>query len=841
MITLLAADRPRFRPGPDRTSARPAFAGRITQSIRFGALIAVASLVTAAAIAEEPPAADAPETATEPIAEPLHVRIDSAVERNAIGPLAPICGDADFVRRVHLDLAGVIPTAEQVRDFLADDAPDKRQRLIDSLLESPDFSRHFAVQLNVLLLDRKAEKYVDQKVWETYLIEAIENRKPLDQMFRELIAPSVTGDDQSPTRKFLLTRDAEPHAMTRDVGRLMFGMDLQCAQCHDHPLISDYYQEDYYGLFAFLNRTSPFEDPASKTGLLAEKADGEASFESVFTGDGKPLMLPRIPRGASVYDEPELTGDEAYVAKPDKTTAAKPVYSRRAALAQMLADSPQFRRTLANRLWSLMTGRGLVHPTDFDYADNPPVNPELLALLADELAAQKFDLRHWVRQVMYSRTYQRECEPARPETVNLADVRSRLDQLTAIHEDRLAKANQLREAWSTARSAWETSLETNEQVAAELPKIEARLAEAREAITKAEQESQQAREALEQLVTRSKPIETVLIAARSAAEQLGEATDEPALTQSLALLTQRSTELAEAIKAAESQRDQKTELLTKATEAAQVIDAELAATKAKRLPTEKLVELEQAHLALFEKQQLADASRRLVDSQIKLCNDLLTYPTAASTEPERAAAIWQSVIDQWTLRGQVAPLKPLTPEQLAASAMRATGMLARSESAAQAALEKTPPKALEAEGLDEATQAQIRQVALQAELLQQLRGNVNQFVGQFGGLSGEEFQASVNQALFFGNSPTVNGWLVAGNDTLIGRLKDLDDTDTLADELSLAVLSRPASIEERREIADFLNPPAEPADAESAPSERTTALAEWVWAMLTSNEFRFNH
>ena len=132
------------------------------------------------------------------------------------------------------------------------------------------------------------------------------------------------------------------------------------------------------------------------------------------------------------------------------------------------------------------------------------------------------------------------------------------------------------------------------------------------------------------------------------------------------------------------------------------------------------------------------------------------------------------------------------------------------------------------------------QVALQTELLEQLRGSVNQFVGQFGGLSGEEFQATVNQALFLGNSPTVNQWLTAGGDTLIGRLRDQADTDRLADELSLAVLSRPATIEERADFAQFLSPPTEPAAA-PPPPDRAVALGEWVWALITSNEFRFNH
>lgn len=808
------------------------------------ALLAVSAVVTlsGAVFAEEPaPVPPAPTAAavvapTAAEAESLHRRIDAEVERVAIGPLAPICGDTDFVRRVYLDLTGTIPTPETVKAFLADSAPDKRAALINTLIESPEFSRHFAVQLDVLLLDRRNEKYVDRKEWERHLIDSIVRRKPLDQMFREFIAPDITGSDVTPARKFLLTSTVEPHAMTRDVGRILFGMDLQCAQCHDHPLISDYHQEDYYGLFAFLNRTSLFEDPASKTGILAEKPDGEAAFESVFTGTGKPLMQPRVPRGATLYVEPKLAGDEAFKVKPDKEHAAKPVFSRREALAKMLAESTQFRRNLANRLWSLLIGRGLVHPTDFHYADNPPVNPPLLALLASDLAQSGFDLRHFVREVLLSRTYQRDCVAPRPETINQADIRSRKASLSAERETWLAQTERLRGELTAARAVWQESLTTNDQVAGELAPLEMKLTEARTAATAAETSAQETQKALDQAVARAASIETVLAATKTALEQVGE---DPALTQSLALLQARSGELATALTAAKTAHEAKAALLAQAREGVTQVEAGIAALVGRKVAPERLVELEQTHLALAAQLQDTDATRRLVDAQLALCDQMLEYPTVAQADPQRAAAAWQAIVDRWSLCGQVAPLKPLTPEQLAASAMRATGFLARSEAAAKAALEKTPPKELENAELSEAEKSLVMQVALQTELLEQLRGSVNQFVDQFGGLSGEEFQATVNQALFLGNSPTVNQWLTPGGDTLIGRLKDQADTDGLADELSLAVLSRPATIEERADFAQFLSPPTEPAAA--APPDRAVALGEWVWALIASNEFRFNH
>src|SRR5688572_28139865 len=215
----------------------------------------------------------------------LHERVDALVEAGAVGPLAPQCGDADFVRRIYLDLTGVIPTAEQARTFLQDVSAGKRERLIDELLASPAFVRHMTITLDVMLMERKADKVVKQAEWEAFLFQSLADNKPLDQLFRELIAADGAEEKLRPAARFTLDRDAEPNLVTRDIGRLAFGMDLQCCQCHDHPLIDDYYQRDYYGLFAFVQRTSLFTDPKTKLVALTEKADGEASYKSVFTGD----------------------------------------------------------------------------------------------------------------------------------------------------------------------------------------------------------------------------------------------------------------------------------------------------------------------------------------------------------------------------------------------------------------------------------------------------------------------------------------------------------------------------------------------------------------------------
>src|SRR5262249_49561896 len=201
--------------------------------------------------------------------------------------------------------------------------------------------------------------------------------------------------------------------LTKDISRLFLGTNLQCAQCHNHPLIDDYKQEQYYGLLAFVGRTTAVTVPRTRTILLAEKADGETTYQSVF--DPKKVTktaLPRVP-GGKAFEDPTLDRTKAYDVAPGPGVASMPRYSRRATHAGAItqADYGPFRRNIANRLWALMMGRGLVHPVDMDHSLNGPSHPELLDELADAIAAHKFDVRWFLRELALSETYQRSSEP----------------------------------------------------------------------------------------------------------------------------------------------------------------------------------------------------------------------------------------------------------------------------------------------------------------------------------------------------------------------------------------------------------------------------------------------
>jgi len=355
---------------------------------------------------------------------PLYQRVDQLLAANPdfTKKAAPRCSDEEFLRRVYLDLTGCIPTTADARAFLDDKDADKRIKLIDRLLASPEHARHLASLFEVMLMERRPEKLVAGGAFRDYLQKAFAANRPWDEIAREILSSDGADPKTRPAARFFLDRNAEPHAITRDIGRLFLGRNIQCAQCHDHPLVGDYKQAEYYGLFAFLNRTTLFTDPTTKVAVLAEKADGEATYQSVFdpakkTDTAKPQVF-----GRAAVKEPALEKGKEYKVKPDKNVRPVPAFSRLAQLGAEVAraDNPSFARNYANRLWALLLGRGLVHPLDMDHSDNPPSHPELLDMLAHEAVARKFDTRGLLRELTLSDAYQRSS--VLPEGMKEADA-----------------------------------------------------------------------------------------------------------------------------------------------------------------------------------------------------------------------------------------------------------------------------------------------------------------------------------------------------------------------------------------------------------------------------------
>ena len=327
----------------------------------------------------------------------LALRIDDLIEaRFDSRQPAPTAGDAEFLRRIWLDLAGRIPTADETRKFLDNSAPDKRTQLIDQLLVAPTYAQRMQELFHVVLMERRG----DNDQWTRYLRTAFAQNKHWDQIVRELLYPDPE-DESRRGAGFFYTKRIEANGqnpvdypgLTRDVGRLFLGTDLQCAQCHNHLFIEDYKQQDFQGLYSvYLNLSvkSGLDFPA-----VTEKAmDRKLEFVSVF--DPTPHQTgPRIPFAKEI-NVPEQVKDG-------------PPVSALALLANEFPtpDNRLFSKNIANRLWFMMMGRGLVHPLDLHHSENPPSHPELLELLASEFAAHQYDIKWMLRELALTRTYQR--------------------------------------------------------------------------------------------------------------------------------------------------------------------------------------------------------------------------------------------------------------------------------------------------------------------------------------------------------------------------------------------------------------------------------------------------
>jgi hypothetical protein len=350
-----------------------------------------------------------------PAQVPLHERIDQLITRGKAdfdAQAAPLASDAEFLRRIYLDLTGTVPSTTEARAFLADANANKRAVLIDRLLASPEYARHMQDVFDVMLMERRGDRNVPKAVWQEYLRTSFAENKPWDHLVREILAADGADPKMRAPAKFYLDRNGEPHLLTRDISRLFLGTNLQCAQCHDHPRVKHYHQEHYYGIYAFLNRSYLYTDKASKLTVFAEKAEGDVTFVSVFDpAKVTKATGPRMPARPAIA-EPALEKGKEYTVAPAKDVRPVPAFSRRAQLAAEMTspENVQFRRNIANRLWALMMGRGLVHPIDFHHPDNPPSHPELLTLLADDLMARKYDIRGFLRELALSKTYQRSSE-----------------------------------------------------------------------------------------------------------------------------------------------------------------------------------------------------------------------------------------------------------------------------------------------------------------------------------------------------------------------------------------------------------------------------------------------
>jgi Protein of unknown function (DUF1549)/Protein of unknown function (DUF1553) len=361
--------------------------------------------------------------------EPLHDRIDRLIQAGAEGnSLAAPATDAAFLRRVCLDFSGRIPSATEARAFLDNSSNDKRTALVDRLLQSPEYAHRMASLFHALLMEQRG----DNKDWQQYLHDSFAENKSWDQVARDIIKPNVEDENTRAAiffyQKRLERNGANPvdyPSLTNDVARLFLGKNLQCAQCHDHLFIDDYKQADFQGLYAAFLNVSVKNDPRTKyPAVFEEPMKARLEFISVFDSTAR-ATGPRFPGGLEI-EIPE-------VQETKEATENDAGFSPLARFAEEMPseNNKLFSANIANRLWFIMMGRGIVHPLDLHHSGNPPSHPELLVLIGDAFAEHHFDIQWMLRELALTRTYARssvqpEADKAAPPSHFLVSIERRL-------------------------------------------------------------------------------------------------------------------------------------------------------------------------------------------------------------------------------------------------------------------------------------------------------------------------------------------------------------------------------------------------------------------------------
>ena len=337
-------------------------------------------LVTARITSPFPNAVDAGVYTRAPRANFIDDLVLRKLEELRIEP-SPLSSDTEFIRRAYLDAAGILPTPEEVRAFLADTSADKRTRLIDALLARPEFVDYWAYKWSDLLLV-SSRGLPSNAMWAYYnwIRGSVAANKPWDQMARELLTASGNTLSNGAANYYVLHKS--PIAVTENVAMTFMGFSITCARCHNHPL-ERWTQKDYYQMANLFSRVG-VKNGSDRGDLIVYPArTGEINHPRLNVPldprplDGRPLPL-------------DTPGD------------------RREHFAEWLVspENPFFARAMVNRVWKHFMGRGLVEAVDDIRDANPPSNPALLVALTRDFTGQRFDVRHLVRTIMSSATYQ---------------------------------------------------------------------------------------------------------------------------------------------------------------------------------------------------------------------------------------------------------------------------------------------------------------------------------------------------------------------------------------------------------------------------------------------------
>lgn len=359
-------------------------------SARFSML---AGLVLSLFLLQSAPAADDTTSA-------MSARVDGLLAAKwkvaAVEPGKP-APDAHFLRRAYLDLTGVIPSVGEVRVFLADETPDKRRRLIDHLLNKPNHATHLANAWRDVMLPRQnsnAFQVNRTAVFDRWLRGHFVENTPYDKMVRELLTAGGQANQTGPVL-YYTTLELKPEKLAASTSEIFLGVQIQCAQCHDHPF-DKWKQQDFWGYAAFFARIQQPTNPQQRVAFqVVEGTTGEVKLPET-----DEVVLPKFLNETDVVADSGLT--------------------RRVQLANWMTSgkNPYFARATVNRIWAMLFGYGLVDPDD-DFGDhNPPSHPQLLDELAADFVASGFDLRRMIRLLANTQAYQLTSEVLADESID---------------------------------------------------------------------------------------------------------------------------------------------------------------------------------------------------------------------------------------------------------------------------------------------------------------------------------------------------------------------------------------------------------------------------------------
>lgn len=358
-----------------------------------------------------------------PVERVIDQLIEAGWKEAEVKPSAP-ADDFTWLRRVTLDLTGRIPTGPEISAFMADQSAGKRAKAVDVLMASPAFIRHQARELDWHLTRDKNAPLVP------YLTRALSEKRGWDRVFRELMLANDAEPATKGTAIYLRQKVKDLDRLTNDVSVAFFGVNISCAQCHDHPLVSDWKQDHFYGLKSFFSRTFEVGE------FLAERDYGVVRFlpnkgkekqaEFMFLTGTK---VPAPGSGEPTKDQQKADAKKVEEWKKSKTQPPAPSVSARAKLVEMALSTRErayFDKALVNQLWYRMFGHGLVMPLDQMHSENPPSHPELMAWLARDFSSHGYDMSRMVRGMALSKAYalsSRRDDSANPLASNFATGR----------------------------------------------------------------------------------------------------------------------------------------------------------------------------------------------------------------------------------------------------------------------------------------------------------------------------------------------------------------------------------------------------------------------------------